>query len=108
MNDLYSRLLAAETALLRDPFWVHVHHQLDMIEASKPTTAREVLLLLDGNATSAFFAGGGGDRELLSSLTEAGWDVTEYHAHYYWTAQHPDTGESLEYLEGDVYNRTAG
>ena len=46
------------------------------------------------------------DRELLGSLTIAGWEVAEYNAAYYWTAQHPATGESLEYIEGDVYNRT--
>ena len=108
MTSLYQRLIKAEQARSLDPFWVAIDHQLDMIEASKPNTSREVLILLDGSSTSAFFGGGGGDRELLSSLTVAGWEVTEYHAAYFWTAAHPDTGATLEYIEGDVYDRTNG
>ncbi|MGP5099081.1 hypothetical protein ACTXJ1_13770 [Brachybacterium alimentarium] len=89
-----------------DSFWEAIDHQLDMIEAAKPTTSAEVLLLLDGSAKAGFFGGSGGDRQLLDSLSIAGWEVTDFHAIYYWTAQHPSSGDSLEYIEGDVYDRT--
>lgn len=89
-----------------DDFWEAIDHQLDMIEAAKPTTSAEVLRLLDGSAKAGFFGGSGGDRQLLDSLSIAGWEVTDFHAIYYWTARHPSTGDSLEYIEGDVYDRT--
>ena len=102
----YERLLEVEARQRQDPFWGRVHRQLDEIEAAAPTTSAEVLRLLDSNNPNSGFFHGGMDRELLGSLTIAGWEVTEYNASYYWTAQHPATGESLEYIEGDVYNRT--
>ena len=103
----YSRLLEMEARERRHPFWGRIHQQLDEIEAASPTTSADVLRLLGSySPDSGFFHGSGGDRELLGSLTIAGWEVTEYNAAYYWTAQHPTTGESLEYIEGDIYNRT--
>ena len=102
----YERLLEAEARERRHPFWGRIHRQLDEIEATAPTTSAEVLRLLGSYSSDSGFFHGGMDRELLGSLTIAGWEVAEYNAAYYWTAQHPATGESLEYIEGDVYNRT--
>lgn len=103
----YQRLLEAEARQRRHPYWGPLHRQLDQIEASKPQHAHEVIALLGGAKGSARFPGGS-DRELLGSLHEAGWETSEYHAAYFWTAAHPATGDSLEYIEGDVYDRTQG
>ncbi|MDF2990284.1 MAG: hypothetical protein K0S37_798 [Microbacterium sp.] len=52
----------------------------------------------------AFFAGSGGDRSLWSALHAAGWRRSWALApSYHWAAQHPNTGERITYVEGDVY-----
>ena len=52
MTSLSQRLIKAEQGRSLDPFWAAIDHQLDMIEASKPSTSRGVLILLDGSSTS--------------------------------------------------------
>lgn len=86
-----------------DGFWMQIDQQLDQIEQTKPTTAAGVVDLLGGadERGRGFFAGSGGDRSLLSALIEAGWRVAAA-AYYHYLAQHPETGECLEYIEGDV------
>jgi hypothetical protein len=49
----------------------------------------------------AFFPGGSGDVELLSILTEAGWDPVWVQAHYFFAIRDP-YGDGLTYIEGDI------
>jgi hypothetical protein len=90
-------------------FWQQIDADLDRIEAEQPTTYAHVADILKGqtepgiSAAPAFFAGGGGDRSLFSALSVAGWRRTWAEADYYYVATHPDTGETLTYVEGDVY-----
>lgn len=104
-DSLYERLIAAEAGIKHDPFWAEVDRKLDLIEASKPDTAAAVLAALGSTERTGFFEGSGGDRQLLDSLLLAGWKVSEYEAIYFWTAKHPRTASTLEYIEGDVYSR---
>ncbi|MGO1600073.1 MAG: hypothetical protein ACTHYR_04335 [Brachybacterium sp.] len=106
MESSYERLVEADRKRKLHPYWGPIERQLDTIEERKLSTSREILDLLGGSEDTGYFAGSGGDRELLESLSITGWAITEYHASYYWTVQHPLSGDSLEYIEGDVYDRT--
>ena len=53
------------------------------------------------SAGDAFFPGGSGDVELLSILTEAGWDAAWVEAYYFFAIRDPQ-GEGLTYIEGDI------
>ena len=93
-------------------FWNHIDHALDRVETERPATAAGVAEILGGPSPSygdgiAFFAGSGGDRQLLTSLYRAGWTIEEYHAAYHYIAVYSATGERLEYIEGDLYARPA-
>jgi len=88
-------------------FWTRSEHQLDMIEAAKPSTAADIITLLDGHHGAAHFDDAIGDkRSLLTSLTSTGWEITRYHAWYHWALTHHTSGDRLEYIEGDIYDRT--
>lgn len=95
-------------------FWQSINHALDRIESEQPATVEAVAAILndggnpDGNSLQgvAFFGGSGGDRTLRESLRTAGWRTTWAEASYYYRMQSP-TGDVLEYVEGDVYDRTA-
>lgn len=90
-------------------FWEQIDHDLDRIEREQPTTYAEVVDILKEqtepgiSAAPAFFAGSGGDRSLYSALSVAGWKVIWAEAEYHYVARHPETGETLTYVEGDVY-----
>lgn len=95
---------------MSDPFWTNVDNQLDRIEEVKPNSASYLIFLMNQYRTDygmsdgeAFFEGSGGDRQLLDSLLEAGWKVKRMEAGYYYSAVHPETGDVITYIEGDVY-----
>lgn len=89
--------------ILRDPAYTAVHSY-----HAQPAAKRIML----GSAsdpiavTAAFFAGSGGDDTLLEALEAAGWQVETMAALYDWTARHPLTGARIQYVEGDLYDRT--
>ena len=113
----------SDTAVVPTSFWKQIDHQLDRIENEKPNTFAAVRqILLDPiyseimqdigrygprsfSDKSAFFAGSGADRALESALAAAGWVVTDYHAYYHYSMRHPQTGQCLEYIEGDLEYR---
>ena len=66
-----------------------------------------MLILLDGSSTSAFFGGRGGDRELLELPhgRRVGGHRVPRHLLLDRTPI-PTPATSLEYIEGDVYDRT--
>lgn len=88
-------------------FWQVIDGQL--AELRKAKSAADVIRILGGkeNASSgdAFFAGGGGDDGVWDALTDAGWGVIWSEADYYFRIQAPN-GDIIEYVEGDIYDRT--
>ncbi len=102
-------------------FWGQIDHQLTRIRTEVADTFEKVrAILLDPAYTfvnspesheysrkfddkSAFFAGSGGDAQLLYALEDAGWRIDRYQAEYYYTAKNRTSGETLTYVEGDVY-----
>lgn len=98
-------------------FWTRIDKALDAIgdEAAPADTFAKVKAALDadGNpdnseaAAPAFFAGSGGDRTLREALRKAGWRCIWSEASYFYVMQHPGTGETLTYIEGDVYEGDA-
>ncbi len=97
-------------------FWGQVDHQLDRIQAVRPSSfvrLREILtdpaythlgVYRDQpmSADAAFFAGSGGDRSLRSALGDD-WRTTWAEAGYYYVLKHTRTGEVITYVEGDVF-----
>ena len=85
-------------------FWEAIEAQCRELTTAK--TANEVVAILNkyGPASSgdAFFAGSGGDVQVIDCLTEAGWKTTWFDAVYYWVMRAPD-GSLLSYVEGDIY-----
>lgn len=102
-------------------FWAQIGHQLDRLIATKADTfaaVREILLdpayteiqteiHRNGHRTfrenAAFFAGSGGNRSILGTLSLVGWVRTWSQASYYYDLVHPETQETIEYIEGDLY-----
>src|SRR5699024_2769877 len=102
-------------------FWAQIGHQLDRLIATKADTfaaVREILLdpayteiqteiHHNGHRTfrenAAFFAGSGGNRSILGTLSLVGWVRTWSQASYYYDLVHPETQETIEYIEGDLY-----
>ncbi len=91
-------------------FWNTISDQLTTIRNTQPTTVAQVTEILGGSAAAsagdAFFAGSGGDDQLSEALDDAGWKIRGIEFPYYYTATHPATGETLTYIEGDVYDNT--
>jgi hypothetical protein len=99
-------------------FWQQIDRALAYIDDGEPETFDDVKLILDvwgdpdgvGTHTPdvSFFAGSGGDRQLLDALDEAGWKTLWCKATYHFAVQHPRTLETLTYVEGDVYRGDRG
>lgn len=91
-------------------FWTAIADQLATIRTNRPTTVAQIIEILGGsaaaNAGDAFFAGSGGDDQLWDALSDAGWSIHPKEGSYYYTATHPTTGQTLTYIEGDVYDNT--
>ncbi|MGB3327651.1 MAG: hypothetical protein WBA46_01790 [Thermomicrobiales bacterium] len=88
-------------------FWQIIDEQLDTIERDRINTYEGIKTIMPTtpgeSAAPAFFGGSGGDRSLFESLSIAGWVQTWSEASYYYVATHPDTGDTLTYIEGDIY-----
>lgn len=98
-------------------FWAEIEDQLERLTAAR--TPADVLAVLNdheryplcaaygpqrGQDGHAFFGGGGGDDTIITPLTENGWSVAWYRAHYYYALQAPEGEQGfIEYVEGDVY-----
>ncbi|MGN6325793.1 hypothetical protein [Pseudolysinimonas sp.] len=88
-------------------FWAHIDDQLRRIREEKPDTFEKLKEVLDPPSSGdAFFAGSGGDDQLGDAMSDAGWMVHWQEGDYLWVAHHPITGAQIEYVEGDVYDRT--
>jgi len=96
---------------MTNSFWTNINNALDTIKSTKPETVDAVCAILDASGTIdkgvsaglSFFAGSGGDRSLAASLRVAGWVTIWDEASYYYIMEHDVTGETLTYIEGDLY-----
>lgn len=78
-----------------DDFWANVDAALD--RCAQATTVAEVVEILNEHfqpsSGVAFFAGSGGDRQLLDALhwdnDTSPWRVVRYDATYYWCLEDP-------------------
>lgn len=80
-------------------FWQEIARQVKAITETKPDTFDKLTTILG----APFYAGSGGDNQMFDLLIEAGWRITWSEADYHFKAEHPVTGERLEYVEGDLY-----
>lgn len=96
------------TATLTDPFWAAVASSLE--RAANASTAAELVDAVysgpdqgSGDSTaSAFFAGSGGDDQLVEALSQD-WTVKYITGPLHWTARSRVDGSVVVYIEGDLY-----
>ncbi|AGB27063.1 hypothetical protein Mycsm_06962 (plasmid) [Mycobacterium sp. JS623] len=90
-------------------FWERVDKALS--DARVARTADELIVALnrwhETSSGDAFFAGSGGDNQLVEALDRSIWRVSHIESDYHWTAVSGVDGSSIEYVEGDVYKREA-
>ena len=88
-------------------FWEQVEKAL--ADARGARTADELIEALnrwhEPSSGDAFFAGSGGDDQLVEALARGVWRVSYIESDYHWTAVSGVDGSSIEYVEGDVYKR---
>lgn len=90
-----------------DLFWKQIDDQLDA--AAEATTVdqlmkvfdKELLAPEDRGSGEAFFAGSGGDRQLLYVLDRRHWTIVIAKATYWWVAR-DSNGNEVTYCEGDL------
>lgn len=91
-------------------FWDQVDAALAGARTAK--TADELIAALNAqhapSSGDAFFAGSGGDNQLISALNREHWEVRSVEADYHWQAVSKVDGSHIEYVEGDVYRRAGG
>lgn len=58
-------------------------------------------------AGDAFFAGSGGDEQIIDVLDGTYWTVHDVKATYWWKATSKVDGSCFEYVEGDLYRRAS-
>ncbi len=100
-------------------FWQTVRSQLNAL-ATAETAADVIRILNEGNASDpevssytgflstgvdAFFAGGGGDENVLDILRwdNPNWESVDIRAPYYGCVRSRVDGSLITYVEGDVY-----
>jgi hypothetical protein len=101
---------------MMDKFWEGIETALTRIKTEQPDTFEKLAAILneapDAGAggpltdTHTFFGGSGGDAQLWEALWVAGWRFKWDEGDYHWFAKHGRTRAHIEYIEGDVYDRT--
>lgn len=90
-------------------YWDSYARTLESIRTEKPETFAALKAILDSfappSAAEAFFPDGADDT-LMAALQDSGWTVTWADAYYHYGARHRSSGTQIEYVEGDVYDRT--
>ncbi|WP_237074056.1 hypothetical protein [Mycobacteroides abscessus] len=98
---------------MTDPFWAEIQAVLDA--ASKATTADELIAAVKQGpdqtsgdpGAQAFFAGSGGNTQLVEVLDDGDhWEIEWLESDYWWKATAKADGSVIEYTEGDVYKRS--
>ena len=89
-----------------DQFWDEIRRVLT--EAAQAKTADELIAVVatgpdqESGSEDAFFAGSGGDDQLLDALDESVWSVFDVKARFWWKARSLRDDSVIEYIEGDV------
>ena len=93
-----------------DTYCTKVAAVREALAEAKPSTTAEVIAILKELdpmtvhlTGDAFYSGSGDGGSLAADLAEAGWHYVWAEADYYYAIRHEVTGESLTYVEGDVY-----
>ncbi len=93
-------------------FWDEIKQVLAV--AAQAKTADELIAAVrtgpDQSAGSgdAFFAGSGGDDQLIGAVRASGhWAIDRIEYDYWWKAVSKVDGSAIEYIEGDLYRRAA-
>lgn len=96
---------------MRDDFWSQIQDVLS--GAALARTADELISTVrkgpsqESGAGDAFFAGSGGDDQLIEVLEDSGyWTCTRIESDYWWKAQSKLDASVVEYVEGDLYRRS--
>ena len=95
--------------MVLDAYWKACEEEMDALRASPLDTVDEVVKILDAHdphgpsVGAAFFSPSNAGESLSEPLTKAGWDIEWIDGDYHWRAHHPHTGQTLTYIEGDVY-----
>lgn len=83
-------------------FWAEIDAQLEKVRSAD--TVDEVLAacppVADVSVGAGFFAGSGGDEQLIDALGTS-WTIVRFEADYYWVARDRH-GDFLAYTEGDL------
>jgi len=89
-----------------DSFWAGYDATLARVRKERPDNLAALVAILNAfqppSSGIAFF-GNNADDHLSMALSDAGWDVQFIDGDYVWDAYHPDSGEWLHCVEGDVY-----
>lgn len=97
---------------MADEFWDAVNAQCDELESAK--SADDVMRILSqerspyriddpnwSSGSEGFFAGSGGERSFLESVSAAGWRRTWAESGLFYVVRSPN-GDEVTYCEGDV------
>lgn len=91
---------------MSDQFWDEIRRVLDA--AAQAKTADELVAVVatgpdqESGSEDAFFAGSGGEDQLLDALDTSLWSVFDVKAQYWWKARSRRDDSVIEYIEGDV------
>lgn len=94
---------------MSDSFWNEISGVLGA--AKEARTADELIAAVgtgphqDSGSGDAFFAGSGGDNQLIEALDRAHWKMHRVEGDYHWQALSKVDGTVVEYIEGDLYRR---
>lgn len=89
-----------------EDFWDGYDRTLGRIREQRPATLAaltEILNAFQPPSSGVAFFGNNADDELSLALMDAGWSVQFIEGDYLWEAYNPGSGETLHYVEGDVY-----
>lgn len=96
-----------------DNYWSQCNATVEAVKTQRPDTTIALIALLrshdpmsDGISGDAFWSASNGGDELWPLLMQGGWRFVECEADYFWTMRHPRTHDVVQYIEGDVYDRT--
>ena len=95
-------------------YWTAIEETAGRLMLAQPTTSAGVAAILaesdpsdpsmrDGRA-AAFWSGANAGRSLDGLLMAAGWRYEWAEASYFWQMRHPESGDVIAYIEGDVYD----
>lgn len=85
-----------------------------LAEAATASTAEELITAVRRGpdqgigdvGADAFFAGSGGNDQLVEALDDSSsWDIDWIEGDYWWKATAKRDGSVVEYIEGDLYRR---